>query len=61
MQEEWAEHGFEDHEVLDSNDVKLGFMFVEAPMWHIKSPLSKGVRQLGGVDWLGQGHQPLSF
>ena len=46
-------HGVEDHDVHDSNDVEVCYRLVEAPMECIKSPLSKGVCQLGGVGWLG--------
>ena len=46
-------HGVEDHDVHDNNDVEVCYRLVEAPMECIKSPLSKGVCQLGGVGWLG--------
>ena len=46
-------HGVKDHEVRDGNDVKMGFRLMEAPMWGIKSALSKGLHWLGGVGWLG--------
>ena len=49
----WVGHGVKDHEVRGGNDVKMSFRLVEAPMWGIKSALSKGLRWLGGVDWLG--------
>ena len=51
-EEMWVGHDVEDREVHDGNDVYMGFRLVEAPMWGIKSPLSKGVWQLGGVGWL---------
>ena len=49
---EWVRNGVEDHEVRNSNYVKVGFRLVEAPVRGIKSPLSIGVCQLGGVGWL---------
>ena len=48
MQKEQMEHGIEDHEVRDDNDVWVGFRLGEATMWHIKLPLLKGVCLLGG-------------
>ena len=46
-------HGAEDHKVCDSNNIQVGFRLVEEPVQGIKSPLSKGACQLGGVGWLG--------
>ena len=51
-EEEWVRHGVKDHKVHDSNDVLVDFGLVEAPVRGIKSPVSKGVCLLGGVDWL---------
>ena len=45
-------HGVEDHDVCDGNDVEVCYSLVVAPMRCIKSPLSKGVCQLGDVGWL---------
>ena len=52
VEEKWVQNGVVDHEVRDGNGVQVGFRLVEAPMWVIKSPLSREVRQLGGVGWL---------
>ena len=53
VEEKWVRNGVEDHEVRDGNGVQVGFRLVEAPVWVIKSPLSKEVRRLRGVGLLG--------
>ena len=45
---EWVEHGIEDCEVHDGSKVLEGFRLWEAPMWHIKLPLSNGGSMLRG-------------
>ena len=47
------EHGIEDHEVRDGNDVSVGFRLVETPVFRIELLLSKSVWLLGGVGRLG--------
>ena len=39
---EWVEHGVEDHEVHDSNNVEVRFTLRKEPMGHMKLLLSKG-------------------
>ena len=45
---EWVEHGIEEHEVRDDNNLQVSFRLGEAPMWHIKLPLSKSGSLLRG-------------
>ena len=54
-EKEWVGNGVKDDEVRDSNDVQVGLKLVDASVKSIRSPLSKGMCQLGGAGWLGLG------